>query len=162
LDPTVEVSPADLVRYVERRMIRRDDLHWRRLVGHAEVGGGAVNRKGIGRELTAETSAGPVVLRNHRSTRLDPGEETGQIVREIAPPVERPDADHHRVESAQFLRREIRAGERLHGVAELLEIFRGAVTGTGQIANVPAANLDVECRDFESRRWLQKLHRNVR
>ena len=143
-------------------MIRSNEGDGRGLVGHAQRGRTAINREFVGRERAAEIVGRPVVLRDDGAARLDPREEPRQIGDEILALVERTHADHHGIKAAEFFRREIIASELAHGVAELREIFRDAVTGAGQITDGFAANREVERRDLEPRRRLQQLHGQMR
>src|SRR5262249_796894 len=80
---------------------------------------------------------------------------------EISSYVEGANADDHRVEPVQLVRRQICTRQQGDLVAHLLERAWPIVAGTRQVADVAAVNVEIERQRLGARRGLQELERQV-
>ena len=74
---------------------------------------------------------------------------------EIGADVERADADDHGIKIFQAIRRQVSAGECSDFVTHLLQRVGHAVARTGNVADLLAANREVERDGFDASGWLE-------
>ena len=79
----------------------------------------------------------------------------------VCPGVERADAEHHRIESAQPLGIEVCAGERRDLIAHLLQAPGHAVARAGHVADPAAADRQLQADRLQARGRLEQNRGNV-
>ena len=95
------------------------------------------------------------------ATRLDPREQSGEIILQVGALVERPDADDDGIEPGEFFRREIGPGQAADEITHLFEALGHVVAGAGQVAHVQSTHGQLEARNPGAGRRLEQLDREM-
>ncbi len=117
----------------------------------------------IGRELIGlQIVAGTVVLLDDIAAGFNEGKKRGQTGNQIGADIERPHADHHRIEILQPVRRQIFAVKHRHVITHLFDGFGHGVARAGNVADFLSPNRQVEADGLHHRNRLEQLPGNVR
>ena len=140
-----------------------EERDWCVFVRDAVGGQVAVEREVVGREAGIAQVVGRVVLLDDRTAIFHVGEQCvqGRPGARSVRTFERAYADDHCVEPAQAFGREVRAGERRDVVAHRGNRLCRAVARAGQVADLLAADLQIEADGLHARGRLEELRRDV-